>query len=109
MHRARQWANLLLAGLAALALLHSTGTINGAGTGVRVLYLQSKGILDRDKACDVKPEWSDSEELGRFVAAQHISAEALLALIALVVAILNLWGSSRPATPRITTEFCNRP
>lgn len=100
MHRARWLANLLLAGLAALALLHSTGTINGSGTAVRVRFLEIKGILDRDKACAVEPEWCDSEKLGRFIASQHISAEVLLALAALVIAILNLSGSSRFATPR---------
>ena len=101
MHRVRWWANLLLAGFAALALLHSTGTMNGAGTGVRVLYLGSNGILDCEKACDLNPEWCDAEKLGRFIASQHISAEAMLALIALVVAILNLLGSSRLTAPRV--------
>lgn len=67
---------------------------------MRVRALEINGILDRDKACEVNPEWCDSETLGRFIASQHISAEVLLALAALVIAILNLSGSSRPATPR---------
>jgi hypothetical protein len=101
MRRACWWANLLLAGCAVLALLQSTGTVSGAGTGVRVLYLRTNGILDYDKACEVNPRWCDSEELGRFVAGQHISGEMLLAMIALVVAVLNLSGAARHAAPRL--------
>lgn len=100
MRRVRLWANLLLAGVAALALVHSTGTISGAGAGVRVAYLDSEGILDSAKACEVNPEWCDREKLGRFVASHYHSAEAYLALIAIFVAILNLSGLLKPVEPR---------
>jgi len=93
-------ANLLLAGFAVLALIQSTGTVSGGGTAVRVLYLRSQGILDLEKACDVNPEWCDSEKLGRFVAAQHTGGEFLLALIAIVVAILNLSELAKPTERR---------
>lgn len=101
MRRARWWANLLLAGFSAYVLLHSTGTISGAGTGVRVTYLRANGIVDYDKACEVNSEWHDPEKLGRFIASRHIGAQVLLALVGLVVAILNLAGSSGLAAPRL--------
>ena len=99
MRKACWWANLLLAGCAVLAMIQSTGTISGGGTGVRVAYLRSQGILNLEKACDVNREWCDSEKLGRFVAAQHTGGEFLLALIAIVVAILSLAELSKLTEP----------
>ena len=45
MRKTLWWANLLLAAFAVLALLHSTGTINGAGSAVRIMYLENAGVI----------------------------------------------------------------
>lgn len=100
MRRVRLWANLLLGGLAALALVQSTGTISGAGSAVRVAYLETAGVLDLAKACEVNPDWCDRETLGRFVASHYHSAETCLAMIAIVVSLLNLSGLVKPVEPR---------
>ncbi len=96
MRRTLWWANLLLAGFAALALVHSTGTISGAGSAVRIMYLEDTGIVDRAKACEMNPDWCESEKLGRFVASHYYNVEAYLALVAFVVSALNLSGLPKP-------------
>lgn len=86
------WANLLLVVFAVLALLQSTGSINGAGSAVRIMYLEKAGVLDSTRACEVNPDWCEREKLGRFIAAHYYSGEAYLALVAAIVATLNLSG-----------------
>ncbi len=91
------FANLLLAALSALALLHVGTVVNGAGTGVPVEKLRIDGVLDFDKAYEKYPQWRkgdifDSEAMGRFIAQHHIDAEGTLAVIGLSVAVLNMTG-----------------
>jgi hypothetical protein len=90
---------VVLAVGACLALLQSTGAINGMGTAVRIIALSNEGILDLERACAVDPEWCDREALGRFVARHHISAEIDLGILALVVALINLSSLAKPSAP----------
>lgn len=87
----------MLAALSALALLHVATVVNGAGTGVRVLMLQSDGVLDYERAREQYPQWHkgdrfDFEAMGRFIAQHHIDAEGILAVTGLSVAVLNMVG-----------------
>ncbi|MBN2294407.1 MAG: hypothetical protein JXM70_18405 [Pirellulales bacterium] len=68
------------------------------------MYLESEGILDRAKACEVNSEWCDPEKLGRFIASHYFSVEALIALVAIFVAILNLSGLLKPSETRYAED-----
>jgi hypothetical protein len=103
MRTLRWWANVLLAVGACLALLQSTGAINGMGTAVRIMMLSNEGIVDLERACAVDPEWCDRESLGRFVARHHISAEIDLGILALVVAVINLSALAKPSAQGATS------
>ena len=89
------YANLCLACIAILALVHSTGTVNGSGTAVRIVKLRIDGVFDEEKAREIYPHWRDGdcldqEQVGRFVAQHHIDAEVVVAVTALFVAIVNM-------------------
>jgi hypothetical protein len=89
------FANILLAAVSALALVHVGTVVNGRGTGVRVMKLQVDGVLDYEKAREKYPQWRDDdmfEGIGRFVAHHHITAEGILAATGLSVAVVNMFG-----------------
>jgi hypothetical protein len=95
MHVLLWCANVLLAVVSTLALVHVGTVVNGAGTGVRVMTLQVDGVLDYEKAREKYPQWRDHdlfESMGRHIAKHHIDAEGLLAGLGLTAAVINMFG-----------------
>jgi len=88
-------ANLFLAAISALAIVHVGTYVSGAGIGVRITKLRSEGVIDLEKAYQAYPEWRDGdsldqEKLGRYIAASHFGAECVFAVTGLSVAAINL-------------------